>query len=644
MNTRIGVAALVVFLPFAAWTQSDFQFTLNNIGSLDYTIAAVSSTQIYDGQLGAADPTLTLKVGKRYEVTVVNSGPHPFELLAKGSSSSSDTVLLSQRNGVDPFENDPDVDWVDDGAFSNGKVEFTVTEGLVEAMNAGSSVPGYRCGVHISTMRGNFEIAGERIQNPISQVIAKGDIVVELETVADGLTSPLGAVFAADDASKMYVYDQEGFVWLYVDGVKQTTPFLDVTNRIVSLGVSGPDSFDERGLIGLALHPGFPGSRKVYTYTSEPMDGTADFTVELSSGSHDHQAVIAEWLLNPLDPNVVLTSSRRELLRIDEPQFNHDGGTIRFGSDGLLYIALGDGGRADDDADGHGTTGNGQNAGNVLGTLLRIDVDGGGTTSSNGQYGVPTSNPFVGTAGVDEIFAYGFRNPYSFSFDSETGDLYLGDVGQNDIEEIDIVVMGGNYGWNVKEGSFFFNPNGANSGFVTDTPAAETVPDDLIEPVAEYDHDDGAAVVGGYVYRGTALPELSGVYVFGEYLLSDSGRLFYLDGAEILEMQIGEDDRTLGIFVKGFGQDPNGEIYVCGSESVTPFGDTGKVFKLVAVEVTLDDPRDLNGDNSLDAVDVQLVINAALGVDIGEANADVDQDGAVNAVDVQLVINGVLGL
>lgn len=164
----------------------------------------------------------------------------------------------------------------------------------------------------------------------------------------------------------------------------------------------------------------------------------------------------------------------------------------------MLYISLGDGGAAGDQGVGHVPGGNGQEPGNILSTIIRIDPDG--DDSANGQYGIPDDNPFVGTSGLDEIFAYGFRNPFRFSFDARTGEMYIADVGQNDIEEIDLGVAGGNYGWNIKEGSFCFDPNGADPGFVFEC-GADDVPEEveLIDPIAEYDHDEGIAVVGGFV-------------------------------------------------------------------------------------------------------------------------------------------------
>ena len=263
----------------------------------------------------------------------------------------------------------------------------------------------------------------------------------------------------------------------------------------------------------------------VYTYTSEPNDERADFVADMPAGTPiDHQSVIAEWRMDPNDPNQVDPNSRREILRIDKPQSNHNGGTLRFGPDGFLYISLGDGGAANDVAPGHAPGGNAQNLQRVWGKLLRIDVDGNDAT--NGQYGIPADNPFVDQNAVQEIYAYGLRNPFTYSFDSPWAIWTWGRRPEH-IEEMDLIVKGGNYGWNVKEGSFWFDPN---SGEVVPPPCVP-VPPDLIDPFAEYDHDEGIVVIGGYVYRGTGVPALQGLYVFGDWGSFDvpTARLFYAD-------------------------------------------------------------------------------------------------------------------
>jgi glucose/arabinose dehydrogenase/plastocyanin len=423
----------------------------------------------------------------------------------------------------------------------------------------------------------NVTITGVPIVNPIAQRIPKGDITIELQTVVDRLASPLGMAVPDDGSNRIFVYDQSGLGWLVQESVKLAIPLLDVRNRLVPL-----EGYDERGLLGMATHPQFAQNPLIYTYTSEPSSGSADFPSTLEAGvTNDHQSVIAEWRIDPASTNQVDPASRRELLRIDQPQANHNGGTLRFGPDGFLYVSLGDGGAADDQGNGHSAGGNGQDTNSILGKVLRIDVNG--TNSFNGQYGIPGDNPFVGGGGLEEIYAYGFRNPYSFSFDRLTGELYLGDVGQNDIEEIDLVTKGVNFGWGIKEGTFYFEPNGAGPGYVTDS-SVRPLPPDSIDPIAEYDHDDGLAIVGGYVYRGSQISSLQGRYLLGDWgdFTTPSGRLYYLDAGNILkEFHLGLEDRPLGFWLKGFGQDATGELYVLVSRVLGPSGDSGRVLKIV---------------------------------------------------------------
>jgi glucose/arabinose dehydrogenase len=265
---------------------------------------------------------------------------------------------------------------------------------------------------------------------------------------------------------------------------------------------------------------------------------------------------------------------------------------VAFGRDGMLYVSLGDGGNADDEGPGHVAGGNAQSLadGNVLGKVLRIDPHG--DNSANGQYGIPADNPLVGTAGADEIWAYGFRNPYRFSFDRRSGRLLVADVGQNDIEEVDNVHAGGNYGWPVKEGTFLFDqgdPANPNDGSVTaDSPGA---PAGLSDPIAEYDHTapggvrcgggapptacQGIAVVGGFVAK--RVHGLKHHYVFGDYsraFAAPLGRLFVLRHGEV------ESLPDPGIAVFGFGKDKHGDLYVLGNGTGLLTGDTGVVLKI----------------------------------------------------------------
>lgn len=420
--------------------------------------------------------------------------------------------------------------------------------------------------------------------NPFPDPIVKGALHVNLTSVVSsgsGLTAPNLLISAGDSSNRQFVTDQVGQVRLIKDGILQGTPFLDVTARLSTLN----PNYDERGLLGLAFSPTFstPGTAgygKLYTFTSEPTTAPANFTVPMPPGTaFNHQNVVAEWTVNPNNPDIVNPASRRELLRVDWPQMNHNGGMLAFGPDNHLYISMGDGGNGNDVGAGHGTIGNGQDLGNPLGAVLRIDPTG--SNSANGQYGIPTDNPFVGTAGaVGEIYAYGLRNPWRFSFDSETGTLVLGEVGQNTVEEINIITAGGNYGWNLKEGQFRFDPaTGLVSNDLTGLPAG------LIDPVLQYDRDEGTTVIGGFIYRGDAMPELQGKYIFGDWgaFAAPAARLFagnLITGA-IEELNI--DNRTLNMWLLGFGRDANGELYLLGSNSLGPAGDTGQIYKITPV-------------------------------------------------------------
>lgn len=445
--------------------------------------------------------------------------------------------------------------------------------------------------------------------------VTKSGLSVRLETVATGLTAPNWGTHAPGDSERLFVTDQNGILWAIDLATGDKAVFLDASALLVSLGIGGEGTFDERGLLGVAFHPDYATNGLLYTYTSEPVSGTADYSTMPESTAANHQSVITEWSVpDPADQSSVVDPvSARVLLRIDQPQFNHNGGALNFGPEGTLYISLGDGGGRDDEGVGHGATGNAQDTSNVLGSILRIDVDG--SNSANSQYGIPDDNPFVGQTGfVDEIFAYGFRNPFRFSFDMETGDLYTGEVGQDDIEEVDVVVAGGNYGWNVKEGSFCFDTDGADPGFAFEAVPCPNEPPGLIDPVAEYntadslaENSDGRAVIGGFVYRGNSIPALRGRYVFGDYSrftelrISNDGRLFYLNKknivkknrikeSKIFEFTLMGQDR-LGLAVLGFGQDAGGELYVLANETGVPFGSgedldipTGVILKIVPAE------------------------------------------------------------
>ncbi len=475
------------------------------------------------------------------------------------------------------------------------------------------------------------------LEDPILEPIAEGNVTIGLEVVATGLTAPNWGTFAPGDSGRLFVADQDGILHAIDLATGDKSTFLDAGGLLVPLGAApeiGLD-FDERGFIGVAFHPGYQSNGLLYTYTSEPADsGAADFTTQPPGTTANHMSVITEWRVpNPADPAaVVYPPSRRVLMRIDQPQFNHNSGAIVVLPDGTLLFTVGDGGGADDQPDkdnqlfiteimvGHGDVGNGQNPETILGSVVRIDP--AGNSAPNGQYAVPANNPFYvpgaangGMAGCadglcDEIYAYGFRNPFRMSVDAKTGLAFLGDVGQNDIEEVDIVVGGGNYGWKIKEGSFLFDDNGAEQ---TDGPAFPSKdspgqPLGMIDPVAQYDHDEGVSVIGGFVYRGNGVGQLRGRYVFGEFskppfnpfgVVCD-GRLFYLDkrvdaNADLIRRQVQNNElqnpiRELkfaggetmaGRCLLGFGEDANGELYVLTNAQAIPFGTSGEVLRIV---------------------------------------------------------------
>jgi len=547
-------------------------FDLNvNLGAGTHTLTAKATAA--NNQTATSAP-ITVTVQSPENITVAITAPAnnatfpspgPVTITADASSSSGTIVM------VEFFDNGNFIDMAHSTPFT---ISANLAAGTHTLTAKATSSTGGTATSQATTVTVNA--GGTKIDDPLPS-IAKSDTTIDLQTILDGLVSPLGMASPDDNSGRMFVFDQVGLVYVLQNGTKLDAPLLDVQSRLVPL----TPGYDERGLLGVALHPNFTQNSLVYTYTSEPNGPAADFPITPPAGkSNDHQSVIAEWKIDPANPNRIDPSTRREILRIDKPQGNHNGGTINFGPDGFLYITIGDGGAADDQGDGHSPQGNGQDINKILGKMIRIDVDA--RTSANAQYGVPIDNPFVGQDGLDEIYAYGFRNPYRWSFDKMTGEIYVADVGQNDVEELDRVFKGGNYGWHIKEGSFYFDPNGSGNGFVTTQPVT-TVPPNLIDPIAEYDHQDGLAIIGGYVYYGTKLPALVGSYITADLgtFSAPAGRLFYLNGSEFKEFRLGVDGHPLNLWVKGFGQDTDGEVYVFASGKLGPSGTDGKMLKLV---------------------------------------------------------------
>jgi glucose/arabinose dehydrogenase len=411
----------------------------------------------------------------------------------------------------------------------------------------------------------------------------------DLQLLASGFRSPLGVVPFPDMTGRLAVIDQAGQIRIITaNGTLLPTPFIDVANKMVTLN----PNYDERGLLGLAFHPDYAVNGKFYLYyTAPPNPGGPTATT-----TWNNLSTISEFKVSMGNPNVADLATERFLLRLNDPQSNHNGGTIAFGEDGYLYIAIGDGGAANDVAPGHvedwyaaNAGGNAQNIeANLFGKILRIDVNTGN------PYGIPSDNPFVGKTGLDEIYAYGFRNPYRFSFDmGSSNDLIAGDAGQLMFEEIDVVKKGGNYGWNVKEGFSCFNAAASTSPFAS-CPNKDIWNNKLTDPVIELTNvnnpsgGEATTIIGGNVYRGDEIKSLKGLYVFGIfsstagaadaelYVAKPAGNKWKYD-----ELSLDSFPNNLGQYVKGFGQDLMGEIYVTTSALAGPQQNTGKVYKMV---------------------------------------------------------------
>lgn len=332
---------------------------------------------------------------------------------------------------------------------------------------------------------------------------------------------PVDIQHAGDGSDRLFVIEQAGIIRVFANDpeVANTEVFLDIRDRVRSNG-------SEEGLLGLAFHPDYASNGFFYVnYTA----------------SNPRRTVVSRFEVEAANPDQADPASEQVILEVAQPFGNHNGGQVRFGPDGYLYIALGDGG------DGGDPQGNGQNRSTLLGSILRIDVN---TPSGDMNYSIPPDNPFVGamcgTVGCrEEIYAYGLRNPWRFSFDRATGDLWTADVGQNAFEEIDIITAGGNYGWDVMEAAHCFEPP---SGCDTDG---------LILPIWEYGRSQGRSITGGFVYRGTAVPELIGQYVYADFVSGRVWTLAYEDGTVVSNTELQDTDLNIATF----GEDEAGELY-----------------------------------------------------------------------------------
>jgi glucose/arabinose dehydrogenase len=350
---------------------------------------------------------------------------------------------------------------------------------------------------------------------------APTDAHVRLSLRASGLSAPVFVTSAKDGTGRLFIVEQGGRIRIYKNGAVQGTPFLSITSQ-VSKG-------SEQGLLGLAFHPDFATNRKLYVNFTDVNGDT----------------IIRQYRTSSTNPNVVATSSAVTILKVAQPYDNHNGGMLAFGPDGYLYIGLGDGGSGGDPGN------RAQSKDTLLGKILRIDVNG---TTSTTRYRNPSSNPFVGVPGRDEIWQFGLRNPWRFSFDRANGNLWIGDVGQDAWEEVDRAVRtssgagrGVNWGWRVLEGFHCYNPSTGCSS------TGKTM------PVLEYDHGGGrCSVTGGYVYRGSAVPVLVGGYVFADFCSGEMWVINATSASPATRTLLLDTDAT----ISSFGEGSTGELYV----------------------------------------------------------------------------------
>jgi glucose/arabinose dehydrogenase len=401
---------------------------------------------------------------------------------------------------------------------------------------------------------------------------------LRLELVADGLVAPVGLVTPGGEGGPTLVIDQTGPVLMLRDGQLLDEPWLDLTDRLARLN----PEYDERGLLGLAFHPAFAQNGRVFVYYSAPA----------TNADYNHDNVLSEFHADPGGERAD-RASERVILRFGQPQPNHSGGGLGFGPDGLLYLGTGDGGGRGDADEGHAPGGNAQDPSRLLGKILRIDVDGDGDE----PYAIPPDNPFADNdGGLPEIFALGFRNPWRLTWEPE-GDrrLLVSDVGYGRYEELDVVEPGANYGWRVREGMHCLDLAEPLEDLET-CPETDDDGRPLVDPVLEYSHQEvGLAIVGGFAYRGSELPDLRGRYVFGDWSADWTTQQPTPRGSLLVTDPLPTDagawtwrklalDEPLARFVTGIGEDGAGELYVMTRGLVGPVGLSGAVYRIAPAQ------------------------------------------------------------
>ena len=421
---------------------------------------------------------------------------------------------------------------------------------------------------------------------------------IDTKRIVSGLNYPVAVTYAPGDSERLFIVEKRGDIRVFHigDNALRSTFFLNI-NSIVG---GGSSTSDERGLLGFAFHPQYEDNGYFYVYYTNNSSNT----------------VVARYTVSS-NPEVADSSSAYQIMTFSQPYSNHNGGCLAFDCNGYLCIASGDGGLYDDPGNRSQDITNQR-----LGKILRIDVDGGS------PYAIPQENPFVGTTGDDEIWHWGLRNPWRFSFDRETGDLYIGDVGQGSREEIDVVACdspGANFGWRCMEGNnCYLSGCTCNSSSLTD-------------PIIDYPTSSGRCVTGGYVYRGCAIPGLEGTYFYADYSSTNIWSLKWNGGAGYTNfLNRNELETSAGGYgvdnISSFGEDFYGEIYIIDQSG-------GEVFKIIPAEGETDCTPplvgDVNGDCTVDGSDLALVLGFWGSSD---GNADVDGSGTVGGEDLTLVL------
>jgi glucose/arabinose dehydrogenase len=509
-------------------------------------LASLSAMGLVTTSSSTADVSLQIEIitgGKGVHATIRNNGKQNATNVEWSIKLTGGLVIIGKQAGGTLDRILPDKSTTVDIPFilGIGKTSITATAVCTEGSSDEQTIRACIRGIRVIILPGS-----------------SGALTASLERVAKGLKAPTLLTNAGDGSNRVFVAEQTGAIYIIENGNMLPTPFLDLSSKMVKVN----SLYDERGLLGLVFHPSYESNGRFFVYYSAPKTGPGI----------DHEGIIAEYHVSA-DPNRADPTTEKVIYRFDEPEMNHNGGQLAFGPDGYFYIGLGDGGGAGDQ---HGDVGNGQNINTSLGKILRIDIDSGT------PYKIPSDNPFVGINGLDEIYAYGFRNPYRFSFDYTTDRLFVADVGQDTWEEIDIVEKGGNYGWRILEGNHSYDLALAD---YLDTNLSTLKP-----PIFDYSHNVGHSVIGGFVYRGNESPNLKGKYIFGDWstdFIRADGKLYYLNettpGVWVRSEFLLKPDCPLKRFILGFGEDEQGEIYMLTTRTFGSFIRSGEVWHITTI-------------------------------------------------------------